>query len=88
MRIEGSEGIKEERSQLEQYEASATLIWNLNSGDYKVCMVSTLFLRGTRSNIERLEAPTFLSETEDFDDPNKILLKVCRKKKKVKIQNV
>lgn len=61
MRIEGSEGIKEERSQLEQYEASATLIWNLNSGDYKVCMVSTLFLRGTRNNIGRQESPTFLS---------------------------
>ncbi|KAL0275124.1 UNVERIFIED_CONTAM: hypothetical protein PYX00_003083 [Menopon gallinae] len=39
MRIEGSEGIRDEVSQLEQYEASVTLVWNLHSGAYKVCMV-------------------------------------------------
>ncbi|EEB13955.1 hypothetical protein Phum_PHUM268580 [Pediculus humanus corporis] len=39
MRIEGAEGIRDEVSKLEQYEASATLVWNLHHGDYKVCMV-------------------------------------------------
>ncbi|KAK6630495.1 hypothetical protein RUM43_014840 [Polyplax serrata] len=38
MRIEGSEGIKDEVSKLEQYEASVTLVWNLHTGNYKVCM--------------------------------------------------
>lgn len=42
MRIEGAEGIKDEVSQLEQYEASVTLVWNLHTGDYRVCMVTEL----------------------------------------------
>lgn len=39
MRIEGAEGIRDEVSKLEQYEASVTLVWNLHCGNYKVCMV-------------------------------------------------